>query len=89
MQTIPPTAFHVVQLPIYVKSESSLQRVIGDEKKFLSSINQGTDVSMPLSPDNPLLSRVSLHAKPSTRLVLRVTKDGEQVNGSIIGRGID
>ena len=87
MQTIPSSTFHVVQLPLYVKSEASIKRVIGNEEKLISSVQQGVDISVPLSPDNPLLNRVNLHAKPSNRLILRVVKDGDKINGSIIGRG--
>ena len=87
MQTIPSTPFHVIQLPLYIKSESSLKRIIGNEDKFISAVHQGVDISVPLSPDNPLLNRVSLHSKPSNRLILHVVKDGDKVNGSIIGTG--
>ena len=87
MQTIPSSTFHVIQLPIYIKSESSLKKVIENEDKLTSSVHRGVDISVPLSPDNPLLNRVNLHAKPSNRLILRVVKDGDQVNGSIVGTG--
>ena len=87
MQTIPSTPFHVVQLPLYIKSESSLKRIIGNKDKLISAVHQGVDISVPLSPDNPLLNRVNLHAKPSNRLILHVVKDGDKVSGSIIGAG--
>lgn len=87
MQSLPQNPYYLLHLPVDVKSESTIPRVIGNTEKVFSSVKQGTDISISLFPNNPVMGTVDLHAKSSSKLILKTVKNGEDVSGSIVGVG--
>lgn len=87
LQTLPLNEFSLVQLPVCLKSGKSLPNVIGEKERFVSSCRQGSDISISIFPDNPLMGTVAMHSAPSNKLVLKITKEGDSVTGNIIGKG--
>ena len=87
MESLPAKEWYLIQLPVFLKSKESLEEVIGTQEDVVSSVKQGTDVSVAVFPGNPFMGSVDLHAKPSNKLVLKLTKEGENVQGSIVGVG--
>ncbi|KAK8796453.1 hypothetical protein WA588_000588, partial [Blastocystis sp. NMH] len=85
MQPLPQDPSYLLHLPVNVKSESTIPRVIGNAEKVFSNVKQGTDISISLFPDNPVMGTVNLHAKSSNKLILKTVKKGEDVSGSIVG----
>ena len=71
-----------------VLSEQSIC-AIGNAEKVFSNVKQGTDISISLFPDNPVMGTVNLHAKSSNKLILKTVKKGEDVSGSIVGVGME
>lgn len=86
-ESIPQNEYCLVQLPVYLKSDNKLERVVGEKKDFISSVKQGSDISVCVTPDNPFMGHCGMHSKISNKLVLKVVKEGESVNGRIIGKG--
>lgn len=78
---------YLIQLPVFVESKASLEEVIGTKEEVVSTVKQGTDLSVTVFPGNPLMGSVDLHAKPSTKLVMKLGKEGDNVHGSIVGVG--
>ena len=89
MQPLPQDPSYLLHLPVNVKSESTIPRVIGNAEKVFSNVKQGTDISISLFPDNPVMGTVNLHAKSSNKLILKTVKKGEDVSGSIVGDGME
>lgn len=89
MESLTLNDCYLIQLPVYLKSETSLDGVIGAREKVVSSVKQGTDISVSVFPDNPFMGCVDLHAKPSNKLVLKLVKEEENVSGSIVGVGMN
>lgn len=87
MQSLPQNPYYLLHLPVDVKSESTIPRVIGNTEKVFSNVKQGTDISISLFPNNPVMGTVDLHAKSSSKLILKTVKNGEDVSGSIVGVG--
>lgn len=87
MQSLPQNPYYLLHLPVDVKSESTIPRVIGNTEKVFSSVKQGTDISISLFPNNPVMGTVDLHARSSSKLILKTVKNGEDVSGSIVGVG--
>ena len=87
MQSLPQNPYYLLHLPVDVKSESTIPRVIGNTEKVFSSVKQGTNISISLFPNNPVMGTVDLHAKSSSKLILKTVKNGEDVSGSIVGVG--
>lgn len=88
MQSLPQNPYYLLHLPVNVKSESTIPRVIGNTEKVFSSVKQGTNISISLFPNNPVMGTVDLHAKSSSKLILKMVKKGEDVSGSIVGVGM-
>ena len=88
LEPLPLNEFSLVELPVCLKSGKSLPNVIGEKEQFVSSCRQGNDITISIFPDNPLMGRVSMHSAPSNKLVLKITKEGDSVSGSIIGKGL-
>lgn len=87
MQSLPQNPYYLLHLPVDVKSESTIPRVIGNTEKVFSNVKQGTDISISLFPNNPVMGTVDLHARSSSKLILKTVKNGEDVSGSIVGVG--
>ena len=87
LEVIPQNEYCLVQLPVVLKSDKNIERIIGEKKEFISAIKQGTDVPISIFPENPLMGRCEIHSKPSNKLVLKIVKEGDSVSGKIIGRG--
>lgn len=88
MQPLPQDSYYLLHLPVNVKSESTIPRVIGNAEKVFSNVKQGTDISISLFPKNPIMGTVNLHAKSSNKLILKMVKQGEDVSGSLVGVGM-
>mgnify|MGYP004638366951 FL=1 len=86
-QPIPLNEFSLVQLPLYLKSDRALPGIIGDRERFVSACRQGSDIPISLYPENPYMGSVTMHKKPSNKLVLKVTKEKDLFTGSIVGKG--
>ena len=87
LEVIPKNEYCLVQLPLFLKSDKNVERIVGEKKGFISAIKQGSDVPITVFPENPLMGRCEMHSKPSNKLILKVVKEGETVTGKIIGRG--
>ena len=87
-EQIPQNEYCLVQLPIYLKSEKNMERVVGEKQEFISAVKQGSSIPISVFPENPLMGTSDMHSKPSNKLILKVVKEGDSVSGQIIGRGI-
>ena len=87
MQSLPRDPYYLLHLPVNVKSEATIPRVIGNTEKAFSSVKQGTDISVSLFPNNPVMGTVNLHAKASSKLILKMVKKEDDVSGTIVGVG--
>ena len=87
MESLSVKECYLIQLPVFLESKASLEEVIGTKEEVVSTVKQGTDLSVAVFPGNPFMGSVDLHAKPSTKLVMKLSKEGENVHGSIVGVG--
>ena len=88
LEQIPQNEYCLFQLPLFLKSDKKLDSVVGERKSFISSVKQGSQVSISLFPDNPLMGRCDVHAKPSNKLIMKIEKKDGKTSGFIVGRGI-
>ena len=72
---------------MFLESKASVEEVIGTKEDVVSTVKQGTDLSVAVFPGNPFMGSVDLHARPSNKLVMKLSKEGENVDGSIVGVG--
>ena len=87
-EQIPQNEYCLVQLPVYLKSEKNMERVVGEKQEFISAVKQGSSIPISVFPENPLMGTSDMHSKASSKLIRKVVKEGDSVSGQIIGRGI-
>ena len=87
MESLGVKECYLIQLPVFLESKASVEEVIGTKEDIVSTVKQGTDLSVAVFPGNPFMGSVDLHARPSNKLVMKLSQEGENVDGSIVGVG--